>query len=63
MLILTRRAGETIHIGNDVVITVTRIRGAQVRLSISAPDHVTIDRGEIYDRKQMEAEIGARLRL
>jgi len=62
LLILTRRAGETIHIGNDVVITVIRVRGAQVRLGISAPDDVAIDRGEIFDKKQIEAEIAARLR-
>jgi carbon storage regulator len=52
MLILTRRSGETVHIGDDVVITVVAIKGHQVRIGIKAPRHVAVDREEIYERKR-----------
>ncbi|TDV54606.1 carbon storage regulator CsrA [Pseudomonas graminis] len=54
MLILTRRPGETIHIGDDVTITVVGIQGTQVRVGIHAPDHVEVHRAEIYDKIQAE---------
>ncbi|MFL0806712.1 MAG: carbon storage regulator CsrA [Oceanobacter sp.] len=47
MLILTRRIGETIHIGDDVTVTVDGIRGRQVRLSIDAPQEVNVERAEV----------------
>lgn len=47
MLTLTRRAGETIEIGDDIVIHINRIRGNQVSVSIEAPDEVDIWRGEV----------------
>jgi carbon storage regulator len=53
MLILTRRIGETIVIGDNLVrVSVCDVRGNQVRLSIEAPREVTVDREEIYLRKQ-----------
>lgn len=54
MLILTRRSGETVHIGDNVVITVVAIKGHQVRIGIKAPRHVAVDREEIYERKRGE---------
>lgn len=50
MLILTRRIGETVVIGNDVDITVLGVRGNQVRLGVTAPREVSVHREEIYDR-------------
>lgn len=50
MLTLSRREGETIHIGEDVVVHVTRIEGGKVRLSIAAPRSVPIMRGELLPR-------------
>jgi carbon storage regulator len=54
MLILTRRVGETIKIGDDIEITVLGIKGNQVRVGIDAPDDVSIHREEIYDKIQLE---------
>jgi len=54
MLILTRRPEESLHIGNDVVVTVLGIKGNQVRLGIRAPTDIVIDRDEIHLRKQRE---------
>lgn len=47
MLILTRRLGETITVGNDVTITVIGVKGNQVRLSINAPTEIPVHRAEI----------------
>ena len=57
MLILTRKAGQTIRIGDDVSISVVEIRGNQVRLGINAPRSVTVHREEVYDviREQQQA--------
>ena len=52
MLILTRRAGESLMIGEDVSITVLGIKGNQVRIGIDAPKEVAVHREEIYDRIQ-----------
>ncbi len=58
MLILTRRAGETIMIGNDVTITVLGVKGNQVRIGINAPKDVAVHREEIYERIQSEKAAG-----
>ena len=50
MLVLSRRVGETINIGNDIKITVTAINGGQVRIGISAPKEVKVLREELVGR-------------
>ena len=50
MLILTRRVGEKLIIGDNVTITVLGVKGAQVRVGINAPRDVTVNREEIYER-------------
>lgn len=57
MLILTRRVGETLVIGDDVTVTVLSVRGNQVRIGVNAPKNVTVHREEIYQRIQQEKEI------
>ncbi|HNP37480.1 MAG TPA: carbon storage regulator CsrA [Woeseiaceae bacterium] len=54
MLILTRRAGETVMIGSDVTITVLGVKGNQVRIGVNAPKDVAVHREEIYERIQSE---------
>ena len=54
MLILTRRVGESLMIGDDVNVTVLGIRGNQVRLGVDAPKDVAVHREEIYERIQQE---------
>lgn len=54
MLILTRRVGETIMIGDDVTVTVLGIQGNQIRIGVNAPNDVSIHREEIYRRIEAE---------
>lgn len=54
MLILTRRAGETLMIGDNVSITVLGVKGNQVRIGVNAPKDISVHREEIYQRIQRE---------
>jgi carbon storage regulator len=54
MLILTRRIGETVVIGDDVQVTVLGVKGNQVRLGVTAPRDVSVHRLEIYERIRKE---------
>ncbi|MBM4195938.1 MAG: carbon storage regulator CsrA [Gammaproteobacteria bacterium] len=56
MLILTRRVGETVVIGDDVDVTVLAVKGNQVRLGVKAPRDVTVHREEIFQRITEERE-------
>ncbi|EXI61637.1 carbon storage regulator [Mannheimia granulomatis] len=57
MLILTRKIGEVLLVGDDVEITVLNIRGNQVKLGVNAPKEISVHRQEIYDRiKALEEE-------
>ena len=60
MLILTRRIGESFYIGDDVIVTVTRVKGNQVFIGFTAPKDVRIDREEIRERikRELAAENG-----
>jgi carbon storage regulator len=54
MLILTRRMGETLMVGDDVKVTVLGVKGNQVRIGIDAPKEVAVHREEIYERIKAE---------
>ena len=56
MLILKRRQFETLMIGDDIMVKVLEVRGAQVRLGIEAPENVPVHREEIYEKIQCERE-------
>jgi carbon storage regulator len=58
MLILTRRVGETVMIGNDVTVTILGVKGNQVRVGINAPKTIAVHREEIYERIKREQEGG-----
>jgi len=59
MLILTRRVGETLVVGDDVTVTVLGVKGNQVRLGVNAPKDVSVHREEIYQRIQQEKGQGS----
>lgn len=56
MLILTRRVGESVVIGDDIGVTVLGVKGNQVRIGVTAPKDVTVHRQEIYERIKSEQE-------
>ena len=60
MLILTRRVGETVMIGDNVTVAIVGVKGSQVRIGINAPKDVTVHRKEIYERIRHE-QLPARL--
>jgi carbon storage regulator len=60
MLILTRRVGETVMIGNEVTVTVLGVKGNQVRIGVNAPKDVAVHREEIYERIKREEDLDSR---
>ncbi len=59
MLILTRRIGETLMVGDDVIVTILGVKGNQVRIGVNAPKEVAVHREEIYQRIQKEQDGGS----
>lgn len=59
MLILTRRVGETLMVGDNVEVTVLGVKGNQVRIGVNAPKEIAVHREEIYRRIQKENEMKA----
>lgn len=59
MLVLSRRAGESIVIGNDVVITILEVRGGQIRVGVDAPRSLAVHRAEIYEQVMAENRAAA----
>lgn len=62
MLILTRRVGETLNIGDDIEVTVLGVKGSQVRLGVKAPKDVSVHREEIYQRVLQERAMNKTLK-
>lgn len=63
MLILTRRVGETLMIGDDVTVTVLGVKGNQVRIGVNAPKEISVHREEIYMRIQAERNAQAQAQV
>ena len=61
MLILTRRVGETVMIGEEVTVTVLRVKGNQVRLGVNAPKSISVQREEIFHRIKGETAQGGNI--
>ncbi len=59
MLILTRRVGETLYVGDEIKVTVLGVKGNQVRIGVAAPDDVPVHREEIYKKIQAEKDASA----
>ena len=57
MLILTRRVGESLMIGRNIVVTVLGVKGSQVRIGVNAPKNVAVHREEIYDRIRAQTAV------
>jgi carbon storage regulator len=63
MLILTRRVGEAVMIGNDVVVAIVGVKGKEVRIGVQAPKSVPVHREEVLERIQREQSSGGRAPL
>ena len=63
MLVLTRKSGEAINVGDEITVTVLEIRGNQVRLGIQAPLDVAIHRTELYEKIKIENLTSSRLSI
>ncbi len=61
MLILSRRSGESIHLGDDIVISILGIKGKQVKVGIDVPDEIPVYREEVFRKIQQENEMAIRL--
>jgi carbon storage regulator len=57
MLVLSRKVGEQIQIGTDIILTVTSVKGNRVTLGIEAPKHIRVDRGELQAKRASELAI------
>ena len=57
MLVLSRRADESLFIGDDIKITILDIRGGQVRIGITAPDDIKVHRQEVYQRINQDSDL------
>ncbi len=62
MLVLMRRGGESIRIGDSVTVTVLGIVGGGVRVGVTAPREIRVDREEVHERRRLELQLVARLR-
>jgi carbon storage regulator len=59
MLILTRRIGETVMIGQDITVTIVGVKGGQIRIGIGAPKNVVVHRQEVFERIKNETDVSA----